>query len=243
MSNNEKRVEILNGTPGKKGIYLSQLYDPDSGKYFAPMLPEHPAFESIKNAHERGLTSAGVNVAIIDTGLMLNHPWIKRSMGDSVDFTGEGMEDLNGHGTMVALIVLMDAPDAKVFNVKVMDSEGRGSEEKLIKGIQWAVKKGVHVINLSVGVYHKKWGLLDCNGDCKICRAAENAAKAGVIVVAAAGNESGKTYCPAKVGIVKKDIGVISVAAYDFETGKMESYSGVGSIAAPVGRYRFVSVE
>lgn len=240
---NNKRVEILQAIPSEKGNYLNQLYDPTTDTYLAPTLPEHPSFEGVRKMHEIGYTGAGTKVAIIDTGLMVNHPWIKRSIVKSKDLTGEGIEDLNGHGTMVALILLMTAPGTGVFNVKVMDSEGRGSEENLIKGIQWSVDEGIQLINLSVGVYRKKWGIWECKGDCKICRAAEDAAKAGVIVVAAAGNESGKTYCPAKVGIVKKGIGVISVAAYDFETGRTEPYSGKGNIAAPVGRYRFVPVE
>lgn len=240
---NEKRVEILGGIPGKKGAYLNWLHDPTTGKYFAPTLPEHPSFEGVRKMHESGHTGSGVKVAVIDTGLMLDHPWIKRSIENSKDFTGEGIEDLNGHGTMVALILLATSPDASLFNVKVMDSEGRGSEENLIKGIQWAVKEGAKIINLSGGVYWKKWGIWDCKGDCKICRAAEDAAKAGVLVVAAAGNEPGKTYCPAKVGLLKKDVGVMGVAAYDFETGIIAPYSGVGNIAAPVGGYRLVPVE
>ena len=239
----EKRVEILNEIYDKKGTYLDQLYDPIADKYFAPVLPSSLSFEGVRKMHKEGYSGSDVRVAIIDTGLMLNHPWIKRSLEESVDFTGEGSEDLNGHGTMVTLLMLLTAPSSRLLNVKTMDAKGRGTEEDLIKGIQWSVKKGVKLINLSGGVYHKKWGLLECRGNCKICQAAESAAKSGVIVVAAAGNEPGKTYCPAKLGIINKDSGVISVAAYDFETGKKSSYSGVGNVSGPVGRYRFVPVE
>lgn len=238
ISVDEKRVQILCGTPGKKGAYLNQVYDPDSGKYLAPVLPgkalhQDPFFEGIRKLHENGLTGAGAKVAIIDTGMALNHPWIKRSIKDSVDFTGEGVEDQNGHGTMVTLLLLMTAPDAGLFNVKVMDSEGLGSEENLIEGIKWSAGKGANVINLSVGVYRE-----ECKGDCKICRAAKDAAKAGALVVAAAGNEPGKTCCPAKA-----DSGVRSVGAYNFDNKEMAPYSGIGKTVAPAGKYHFVPVK
>jgi len=239
----EKIVEILNGIPGKKGAYLNQVYDPKIHKYFVPIFPDDPFFENIRKIHRNGYNGSNIKVAVVDTGLMLDHPWINRSIEKSIDFTGEGVEDLNGHGTMVALILLATAPGVKIFNVKVMDSEGRGTEKDLIKGIEWAVQEGAQIINLSVGVYRKKWGIWDCKGDCKICRVAEKAARSGVLVVAAAGNEPGKTYCPAKVGIIKRDIGVISVAAYDFENKMIAPYSGVGNITAPVGKYSLVPVE
>lgn len=240
----KKRVEILDRIYDKKGSYLDRFYDPIADKYFAPVLPSSgPFFEWVRKMHKEGITGAGVKAAIIDTGMMLNHPRIKRNLEESVDFTGEGFEDLNGHGTMVTLIMLLTAPSARLLNVKTMDAKGRGTEEDLIKGIQWSVKKGAEVINISGGVYHKKWGLLECRGNCKICQAAESAAKSGVLVVAAAGNEPGKTYCPAKLGIINEDIGVLSVGGYDYETGKICSYSGVGNLYYPVGKHRFIPLE
>jgi len=256
-----KTVKILDGMPSKKGAYLKQLYDPDTGRYFVPMFPQHPFFENIKNKAKlvlkkrlglkmRGVRPPDMKVAIVDTGLMLNHPWIKRSLEDSIDLTGEGPEDLNGHGTLMALLflaVLYPVPNpinpyARLLNVKVMDAEGRGRERDLIKGIRWSVKKGAGMINLSVGVYHKKWGLWECKGDCKVCKAAAQTAEANVTVVAAAGNEPNKTCCPAKVGVAKKDSGVRSVAAYDLGRQTIAPYSGIGNIAAPA-EYKVKFIE
>jgi len=76
-----------------------------------------------------------------------------------------------------------------------------------------------------------------------VCQAAQEAVRAGVTIFAAAGNEPGKTYCPAKAGIVAPNSGIISVTAYNYETHKMEPYSGTGNIAGPVGDYRLVPVE
>lgn len=243
-----KTVKILSGTSGKKGAYLDIIYQPDTGTYFAPIGLEGDSRTTYETEH----TDMPIKVAIIDTGFMLNHPLIKRNLEESVDFTGEGPEDLNGHGTIGALILLLNYPAARLFNVKVMDAMGRGNKENLIKGIEWSVKKATmgkgplvepFIINLSVGVYHKKWGLWECQGNCELCRAALRATLANVGVTAAAGNEPGKTYCPAKVGVVKKLSGVLSVGAYDLDRQAIAPSSGIGKVYSPVGTYLFRSVE
>ncbi|WP_456430781.1 S8 family peptidase [Thermosulfuriphilus sp.] len=236
-------MRFWGGSPGEKGALLSKVYDPQSKRYLAPLLPDHPFFQSLKKTHGQGYVGAGIKVAVLDTGLLIDHPWIRATLEDSVDFTGEGIDDLNGHGTIVALLLLAVAPRSRLFNVKVVRATGRGKEENLIKGIRWAVNRRIQTINISLGVYHPKWGLWECNGGCDLCQAAEEAARAGTIVVAAAGNEAGKTYCPAKVGLVRERSGVISVAAFSFERNIILPYSGKGNISAPVGRYFFAPVE
>lgn len=237
------RVEILGTEPGKKGVLLDRLRDAKTGQYFAPSFPDHPVFDDIRKLQQQGTSGRGAKCAILDTGMMLGHPWIRRTLEESIDLTGEGPEDSNGHGTLVTLIYLLTAPGSALLNVKIARADGRGEEKDLIRGMEIAVEKGALVMNLSVGVYHKKWGLLDCRGDCPVCQAAERAAKAGVLVCAAAGNEPAKTYCPAKVGLVKQGIGVMSVAAFDYERGTLAPYSGKGSIAGPVGPYPMTRVD
>jgi subtilisin family serine protease len=239
----ERTVEILGveGSPGKGG-WLGFLHNPDSGKYFAPEFLDIPFFDVIRKMQSMGMTGKGWTIAILDTGLMLDHPWIKRQLLQSKDFTGEGPEDKNGHGTLMALNALLVAPDANIVNIKVMDAEGRGTEENIVKGIDWAVEQKVDGISISAGVDHSKWLLPDCKGTCKLCKAAENADKAGIIVSAAAGNEPNKTYCPARLGMVKKDNHIISCQAFDLTTGKIASYSGKGNATGPVGMYHFIPV-
>jgi subtilisin family serine protease len=239
----EKRVEILGMVSEKEGFYLDFIHNPKSGKYFAPQMLDIPFFAGIKKLHSQGLTGKGSTIAIIDTGMMLNHPWIKRSLIQSKDFSGEGIEDKNGHGTMVTLLALLVAPDANIINIKAMDASGNGTEEDLIKGINWAAEQKVDSINISAGIDHKKWGLFDCDGSCPICKAAENACKAGIFISAAAGNEPHKTYCPAKPALVKKDLGIVSTAAFDVDKNEMADYSGIGTVTGPVGTYHFAPVE
>ena len=126
-----------------------------------------------------------------------------KTLVESVDFTGTDLEDHNGHGTQVALLLLGAAPGTHLYSAKVLDNTGNGTPKALIEGIRWATSKKVTIINISAGIYGKKWGLLDCQGDCDVCQAAEEAGKAGIYVACAAGNIPNMTCCPATLGLKK----------------------------------------
>jgi subtilisin family serine protease len=244
-----KIVEILGGTPGRKGHYLKNIYNQKTNKYFGPImlneeLESEKEFERLFKIlyPERNIDDVSTKVAIIDTGVLHDHPMIKPCLLDSVDFTGEGSEDFNGHGTMVASIFTQGKPRNKFLNVKALDAEGRGEPDSLIKAIEWSIKNGAEQINISAGIYRKKWGLFDCKGDCEVCRTAEKAANRGISVIAAAGNEAGKTYCPAKLGLLKEETGVIAIAAADFDGNPLPN-SGYGSISAQGGVRLFRPID
>jgi subtilisin family serine protease len=246
MSN--KIVEIMGGTPGRKGHYLRNVYDQETSKYFGPIMTSEEAKHEREYERlfkilypEKNIDDISTKIAIIDTGVLHNHPMIKPCLLGSVDFTGEGQEDRNGHGTMVASIFTRGKPRNKFLNVKALDEEGRGEPDSLIKAIEWSIENGAEQINISAGIYYKKWGLFDCQGECEVCRAAEKAANRGIYVTAAAGNEAGKTYCPAKLGLLKEETGVIAVTAADFDGNPLPN-SGHGSIAAR-GEFRFEQID
>lgn len=146
--------------------------------------------------------------AIVDSGVLSHHPIIKDSLRESIDFTGEGPEDLLGHGTIVGLIYLGTVPaGAPIVSAKALDRRGMGTTRDLIKAIDWAVKKGAKVINVSAGVYltcTSAWeqgaGAAQSADSCEttpICQAVTNAARTNSLVVAAVGNKPGRIVCPA----------------------------------------------
>src|ERR1035441_5261687 len=136
----DQRVEILGAEPGKQGSNLAHLHDPKTGQYFTLGFPgSERYFDGVKKVHDQGFTGKGGKCAILDTGMMLDHPLIKRNLAESVDLTGEGPDDLNGHGTIVTLLALLTAPDSTLLNIKVAGSDGFGDEENLIRGMEIAV--------------------------------------------------------------------------------------------------------
>jgi len=235
----EKMIEILGGEPGSPGRYLPYVYDQSINQYLGPVIPD--AYKMDKEEIQEifgGTQLPPVSIAVIDTGVLHSHPIIKKCLIESVDFTGEGPEDHNGHGTIVSLLAIGDNPQTRIYSVKALDSYGRGTPEALVDAIEWAsTKADVSVINISAGIYRKKWGLFECKGDCELCQAAERASLKGKFIVAAAGNEAGKTYCPAKIGLIREDVGVLAVGAVDVE-GKPLKTSGKGSVYA-IGEHKF----
>ena len=200
----EKVVQILEAEPGKAGSSLSKLRDPITGEY------RNPLFSQQMLDYRDSYLALGKNegsghvYAIIDTGLMHDHPMIKGKIIGELDLVGEGTEDLNGHGTAVTLILLMYQSNLKLLNVKALDAQGRGTEKNLIAAFKWIIdwKKSNlpderMFINISAGVYKERWGLLPCKGSCDICKIADEASTNNIFVVAAAGNEHGRTACPA----------------------------------------------
>ncbi|MFC9384991.1 S8 family peptidase [Streptomyces venezuelae] len=138
-------------------------------------------------------------IAVVDTGVDLDHPDLKGRLVDGYDFVDGDDEpkDLNGHGTHVSGIaaahtdngigVTGGAPGAKIMPVRVLGADGSGTDANITKGIVWAADQGADVINLSLGesglmARLLKGGILN--------QAITHANGKGAVVVAAAGNDS-----------------------------------------------------
>lgn len=142
--------------------------------------------------------SASVIVAVIDTGVDATHPDLagKITSGANVGYNfvsnSTNTADDQSHGTFVASIVAANTNNGqggagvcwscKIMPIKVLDSAGSGSSFNVAQGIDWAVSHGAKVINLSLG---------SGSSDASLQTAVTNAWNAGVVVVAAAGNNAG----------------------------------------------------
>lgn len=101
------------------------------------------------------MTGRGVRVAVVDSGVHSQHPHVNGVAG-GVAIDADGREhgdyvDRLGHGTAVTAAIRDLAPDAEIFVVKVFDRSLSTRIENLIKGIEWAAREGMHVVNLSLG--------------------------------------------------------------------------------------------
>jgi serine protease len=162
-------------------------------------------------AHTKG---QGVTVAVVDTGVDLEHPDLKANLLPGYDFVdGDNIpQDQDGHGTHVAGIVAANgtvsgvAPEVKLLPVRSLGGQQNGSAFNVAQGILWAAgllttpanPNPAKVINLSLGTPSYDALLVDA-----VNRALEH----GVIVVAATGNDGGSIKYPAALP------GVVSVTA------------------------------
>lgn len=154
-------------------------------------------------AQAAGYTGQGTTIAVIDTGIY-RHPDLTLPTNRIIGFRDlihnrTTPYDDNGHGTHVAGDAAGNghqsggryrgpAPEANLVGVKVLDSRGSGSLSTVIAGIEWCINNrnryGIRIISMSLGS-----PAASSYKDDPVCRAVESAYRAGITVVAAAGNE------------------------------------------------------
>jgi serine protease AprX len=168
-------------------------------------------------AFQSGWNGTGTAVAIIDSGILEakdllngNAKNSKSRVVYSESFVPKvsTTSDQYGHGTHVAGIVGGNgnassgsayfktfrgiAPAANLVNLRVLDSKGVGSDSAVINAIQRAIQlkdqHNIRVINLSLGR-----PVFESYTKDPLCKAVEEAWKAGIVVVVAAGNEGRNT--------------------------------------------------
>lgn len=152
---------------------------------------------------------AGAKVAVLDTGVDYTHPDIAPNYAYGKSYVvahvhpvlgpmpAEDEDDYHGHGSHVASSIAAPitfgyiigvAPQAKIYNYKVLTRHGYGYGEWIMAAIMDAADDGVHVINLSLGgsaplVYPEVLAYYEA-----YARATQYAWEKGALVVAAAGN-------------------------------------------------------
>jgi len=109
------------------------------------------------------LTGEGITVAVLDTGIDKEHEAFAhiRERIKIADFTGEGEADEDGHGTHCAGTIFGSTVNGTRIGVapgiqralvgKVIGKNG-SSTVSLMKGIQWSLDSGAHIISMSLGI-------------------------------------------------------------------------------------------
>ena len=161
-------------------------------------------------------TGAGSVVAVVDSGVDLSHPDLRANLvpgvttidcpkGQTTCGNGDwkGMDGVaqsaDSHGTHVSgtIAAVTDngigiagvAPDAKIMPIKSLE-DGSGAFEDIAVGIRYAADHGADVVNLSLGALPGLQALTLTGLESSVTDAIAYATEKGVLVVAAAGNES-----------------------------------------------------
>ncbi len=216
-------------------------------------------------------TGRGVRVAVLDTGIDAGHPALAGRIASQLDRdfvdddddpseVGTPADAGYGHGTHVAGLVLLAAPEADLVPLRVLDRSGAGNVWVLAEALAHAVDPdrdpstddGAHVINMSLGTLQPT-RLLDIAVRLAACDVVDDddeddfadpgfdadrqrcIGRRGALVVAAAGNsgsDSERQYPAAEASTV---IGALAVTA-STEARQLASFANRGSwvqIAAP----------
>ena len=232
-------------------------YDPGNDPYSMKALTDITGATAF---WDQGITGAGVDVALIDTGVapveglagqgkIVNGPDLSLE-SQAPDLTHL---DTNGHGTFMAgLIAGHDsaltapysaapasayrgiAPDARIVNVKVGTADGGVDVTQVIAAINWVIDHkndnglNIRVLNLSYGTNSTQSAISD-----PLSHAAERAWKAGIVVVAAAGNTGYQRGANAP-GLADPAYNpyVLAVGGYDTNGTRQERDDSMGSYSA-----------
>ncbi len=148
-----------------------------------------------KTAHQQGITGKGVKIAVIDTGIDYQHEDLNDNYQGGYNFIDGNdtpMDDsYNSHGTNVAGIIAAEkngsgvvgvAPEASLYSLKVLNSQGNGLTTSVIAALQWSVEHNMDIASISIQGMHTKALQAACNA----------AYEAGLLIIAAAGNSYGK---------------------------------------------------
>ncbi len=181
---------------------------PVSARAAQPLAPgEPPAPTGVRRIGAGAQTwvreAASTGVAVVDTGIDLDHPDLNVANGTDCIAPGTSAEDENGHGTHVAGTigarnngagVTGVAPGTRVDAVRVLDEDGSGTDSTVICGLDWvlanAAARGIRVLNMSLGGLGENDRNCGTTNDDVLHQAVCRVNAAGVLNVVAAGNDN-----------------------------------------------------
>ena len=150
-------------------------------------------------------------IALIDTGT-------DGSTVDAVSFVDNDVTDNFGHSTKMIKTIRKQNKNAKILALKALDDNGNGTTASVVAALQYAIDSHVSIINMSFsGKANDDTSLIESK--------VKEAIKAGITVIASAGNNGSIAYdyIPSNIE------GVITVGACDSK-GNILSTSNYGNI-------------
>jgi len=218
-------------------IVISALVKKDKGKHKPYQPPEKLPWGIQRisaNLAWPVTTGSAIRVAILDTGIDLNHPDLQDNVKGYINLIRphKSGNDNNGHGTHVAGIVaavdndigvIGTGPDISLYAVKILNKKGIGWLSDLIDALSWCINNNMQVINMSFGSPDDNQSFYE---------AIIKVNQAGIVQVASAGNEGevdGEIMYPAKYPET------IAVSAIDRHSNfaSFSSYGPEIDLAAP----------
>jgi subtilisin family serine protease len=195
------------------------------------------------------VSGSGVAVAVLDTGMDLEHPdFDGRSVVSQSFVEGQEAQDGNGHGTHcigTACGPLQPAegprygvaPGARIHAGKVLSDGGSGSDASILAGIEWAIRSGCRVISMSLGARVEPGQ----EHSQVFETVARRALGQNALVVAAAGNDSRRAQgvvvpvshpanCPSILSVGALDV---RLQVADFSNRGIDQRGGQLDFAAP----------
>ncbi len=202
-------------------------------------------------------SGAGIKVAILDTGFDFNHPdFAGRPIVQRSFVAGQTSQDVFGHGTHctgTACGPKNPAGNVERYGVayqslihigKVLSNSGSGGDGQILAGINWAYSQGCSIISMSLG------GQTNAAGFSAVFEAtASNLLSRGVLIVAAAGNDSGRpgvvrpvshpANCPSIMAVGAVDVNM-NIASFS-NGGLYPTYGAVDIVGPGVGVFSALS--
>lgn len=209
-----------------------------------------------ESVHAQNVKGAGVKIAVLDTGIDAGHPDLVTNFNGGARFLSSDLDPANqdifddswnSHGTHVAGIIAAEmngagvvgvAPEASLYAVKVLDALGAGYLSDTISGIEWAVENKMDIVSMSLGLSTDSQAL---------AIACANAYEAGVLLIAAAGNNyGGDVVYPARyssviaVGALNEDDSTNAMSAIGQDMELVAPGAGIYSTTA-YGNYYYLT--
>ena len=200
------RIPVVGATAAKAGAHGTAAKAAALGATAAPLESEALQLTHAQDAWAikvkgQAVKGQGIRVGMLDTGTDPSHPDLAAAIAGYRDFTGDGLQDSDGHGTATSSCVAAQgklvynsstgtsmrvegmAPRAKVVMAKVLDVSG-GWDSNIMRGIEWLIAQKVDIISCSLGDAY-----IPPNGADPLAQAFQAAIDNGITVVNSEGNE------------------------------------------------------